>query len=361
MSKSYKHPLELIQEYLDKTPFEFNRKIIYALNFTEDELNYNQLVNDEVSEKGYILSFIESISVNETFLNVIDYYLPFLPNDDILLSISPENSLSLGKIIEDYNPSVKYIFYSDFRNLYANGIQNSQDIANFLDQLPKYNDKNLSEGEVLFSPKTFDSEESFPLDEETQNIINEISNQLQNLNNTGQFLNLLPLIEKQLQHYKSKMNFPVSDLQIDQKYRIYLKDYNNKEVKLSHLSKSIYFLFLINREIHLNEFPDYKAELLTIYKHVSNQENLAKMQRTIDNLVLNENKELYVHFARIKSAFCGVIADDFAKNYYIRGDKYKPKKIVLDPSKSNIKELELEFFPTENLSESIKKHFDGIF
>ena len=361
MSRSYKYPLELIQKYLDKIPFELNRKIIYVLNYTQDELNYNQLLNDEVSGKGYILSFIESISVNETFLNVIDYYLPFLPNDDILLSISPENSLIVGEIIEDYNPSVKYIFYLDFRNLYANGIQNTQDIADFLDQLPKYSDRNLSEVEVLFTPKTFDPEESFPLDEETQNIINEISNQLQNLNNTGQFLNLLPLIEKQLQHYKSKMNFPVSDLHIDEQYRLFLNDYNNKEVKLSHLSKSIYFLFLIKREIHLNKFPDYGSELLTIYKHLSNQENLDKMQSTIDNLVLNENKELYVHFSRIKSAFCGLIADDFAKNYYIRGDKNKPKKIVLDPSKSNIKELELEFFPTENLSESIKKYFDGIF
>lgn len=361
MSKSYKYPLELIQKYLDKIPFELNRKIIYTLNFTGDELYNNQLLNEEVAKKDYILSYIESIPVNETLLKVVEYYLPFLHNDDILTSISPENSVIFGEVIENYNPSVKYLIYLDFHNLYVNVIQNSQDIVFFQDQLPKYSGRNLREAEVLFSPKTFDAEESVPLDDQTQKIVNEIGNQLKNLNNTGQFLTILPLIEKQLQHYKSKMNFPVSDLHIDEQYRIFLKDYNNKEVKLSHLSKSIYFLFLMKGEIHLNDFQNYKSELSTIYKHISNQENLDKMQSTIENLVLNENKELYVHFSRIKSAFCRVIADDFAKNYYIKGDKQKPKKIFLDPSKSNIMELKSEFFPTEHLSESIKKYFDGIF
>lgn len=345
MSKSDKYLSVAVNGTLNKTPFKLRRKSIYFLNFTGVPITSDHILSNMITAKGYTLSILEPVMKSQ-YLNIVEYFLPFLTNTIPLLRAYKGNSGFSEEISKYFEAPVQYLIYSHFHNVYVNSIKTPQDLINFINQIPAFEEEPSFIGDDLFSPNTFSRDTSMPLDKETQKIIDDLNIQLQNLNDTGHFLTLLPLIEQELEKYKSRLDFPVSDLHIDEQYRIFLKDYNNKEVKLSHLSKSIYFLFLMKGEIHLNDFQNYKWELLTIYKHISNQENLDKMKSTIENLVFNENKELYVHFSRIKSAFCSVIADGFAMNYYIRGDKNKPKKIFLDPSKSNVKELESEFFLT---------------
>jgi len=116
---------------------------------------------------------------------------------------------------------------------------------------------------------------------------------------------------------------------IAEDYKITLTDYGEIEIKMSHLTKSLYFLFLLKREVHLDELKKHKETLFLIYKHISYQEDFDRMEESVDKLLRNENNEIYIHFSRIKSAFCKVIDQEIAKNYYIVGGKGQPKRIDL--------------------------------
>lgn len=177
-----------------------------------------------------------------------------------------------------------------------------------------------------------DDDYNLNLDEETKKIVSDIEAKLKELNESGNFLLALPLLEKHINRIKEQTIIPLSPVQIDEHFRIFLPDYNNQEIKLNHLTKSLYFLFLMEREIKLEDLFLYREKLFHIYKNISYQENMTKMIESIDKLIKNEQNEIYTHFSRIKSAFCKVMNENIARNYYIVGGKGKPKRIDLDMS-----------------------------
>lgn len=177
-----------------------------------------------------------------------------------------------------------------------------------------------------------DDDYNLNLDEETKKIVSDIGAKLRELNESGNFLLALPLLEKHINRIKEQTIIPLSPVHIDEHFRIFLPDYNNQEIKLNHLTKSLYFLFLMEREIKLEDLFLYREKLFHIYKNISYQENMTKMLESIDKLIKNEQSEIYTHFSRIKSAFCKVMDENIARNYYIVGGKGQPKRIDLDMS-----------------------------
>lgn len=122
-------------------------------------------------------------------------------------------------------------------------------------------------------------------------------------------------------------NEPLSPMVINENYTIYLPDYK-VEIKLSHLTKAVYLLFLKHPEgIYLPKLKVYQKELFDIYKGISYQTSLKKMQRTINNLVTFKNNEIYTHLSRIKKEFHKKLPKKIACNYCIEEKKINLRSV----------------------------------
>ena len=122
----------------------------------------------------------------------------------------------------------------------------------------------------------------------------------------------------------------LSKLVITKDYRIFLPDYDNKEIKLEPLNKAVYLLFLRHPEgILFKSLPDYRQELTEIYQQLRPNglnERALKSIEDVTNPCINSINE---KCARIRAAFISEFDDDIAKNYYIDGIWAKPKKVSL--------------------------------
>ena len=93
-------------------------------------------------------------------------------------------------------------------------------------------------------------------------------------------------------------------MEIDEKYRIYLK-YDDgtpiAEVKMPALPKALYFVFLNHPEgFPLKHLIDYREELLSWYRKLSNRKNAEKY---IDKLVDSTDNSANEKISRIREAF----------------------------------------------------------
>lgn len=169
------------------------------------------------------------------------------------------------------------------------------------------------------------------LDDDTKELVNDIENKLATLKDNGQLLFLIPILKDLLNKQSEKIDFKsISKMEIDYQNKIQLP-YFKKEVELSYLTKSIYFLFLKHPEgINLKELGNYKKELLTIYTSVSNQLDYDKMVKSIDDVVNIETKAIYTHLSRIKSAFYKIMDASFAKYYIVSGNGEEDRKVLFN-------------------------------
>lgn len=116
--------------------------------------------------------------------------------------------------------------------------------------------------------------------------------------------------------------------------RIFLPDYNNKEIKMPPLSKAIYMLYLRHPEgIKFAYLPDYREELLHLYELISGRDSREDIRRSIDDVTDPTRNSINEKCSRIKQAFLREFDDSIAKNYYITGGKGEVKKILLPQDK----------------------------
>ena len=78
--------------------------------------------------------------------------------------------------------------------------------------------------------------------------------------------------------------------------------------------------------------PDYREELMEIYKRLMNNRTTASMQQSIEEVTDPTNNSIYEKCARIRRAFIDVLGNYLAPSYYITGNRGEVKKIVLDRS-----------------------------
>jgi hypothetical protein len=135
-------------------------------------------------------------------------------------------------------------------------------------------------------------------------------------------------IFKQTGQFENKLSRVV----IDEKYRIWLPDYQNIEIELTPLPKTFYFFMLKHPEgIAFKELPKYRSELINIYTKVGNRYDLDQIQKSIIDLTDIRSNSVNEKCSRIKEAFLRKIDDSLAKNYYITGSRNDLKSIKLDP------------------------------
>lgn len=123
----------------------------------------------------------------------------------------------------------------------------------------------------------------------------------------------------------------LSVLRITKDFSIILPDYNNMEISMPTLSKVVYFFYLRHPEgLRFKELIDHRKELLQIYSRISNRDDSAKMEQSIDDLVDSTRNSINEKCSRIRAAFVSQFSDDLAKNYYITGSSGEAKYIPID-------------------------------
>jgi len=123
----------------------------------------------------------------------------------------------------------------------------------------------------------------------------------------------------------------ISKLLITNDFRIILPDYNNMEITMRTLPKAVFLLFLNHpKGILFKDLPNYKDELIAIYKKISARENISKMEESIDDVVNPTLNSINEKCSRIREAFISKFDESIAQNYFITGARATPKKIILN-------------------------------
>ena len=123
----------------------------------------------------------------------------------------------------------------------------------------------------------------------------------------------------------------LSRLRITRQFKIFLTDYENEEIKMGPLPKTVFLFFLRHPEgVMFSHLQDYRDELLKIYSHVSTNDDPQKMEDSINRLIDPFDNSISEKCAAVKKAFILNIADHIASNYYISGIQGEKKSIPLD-------------------------------
>ena len=179
---------------------------------------------------------------------------------------------------------------------------------------------------TMYNINYFDPDRNF--DEETENLIAEVKYKIDLLRRRGVSDVML-----------GKLTCPqekLSRLFFTGTHRIFLTDYENKEVVMTPLVKAVYILFINHPEgIMFKELIDYRDQLTNIYyilkgkTPLKHRLGIKEYPQSIIDLTDPTSNSINEKCARIKEAFLKVIPDYIAENYYITGKRGEPKKVKL--------------------------------
>lgn len=128
-------------------------------------------------------------------------------------------------------------------------------------------------------------------------------------------------------------------LQITKRGKFFLMkdgEVTEQEIRLSPLDKAVYLLFLRHEEgINFSFLPDYREELMEIYRSLMNYRTTAAMQKSIDDVTDPTNNSINEKCARIRRAFVSALGNVKAVDFYIAGPRGGEKKIALDRAMVN--------------------------
>lgn len=160
---------------------------------------------------------------------------------------------------------------------------------------------------------------------QSQLLIDEIKQRIEALRNRGVNTMFLHNLIDEGEH--------LSRLRITKDFRIFLVDYDNLEIKLPGLPKSVFLLFLRHpKGIRFKELTDYYSELLQIYLKMNPNGGRSKQEQSIRDITNPCSNSINEKCARIREAFVSQFDDRLAKNYYVTGKRGEAKRILLDES-----------------------------
>jgi hypothetical protein len=167
------------------------------------------------------------------------------------------------------------------------------------------------------------SEESF--DDEMHNALKEAEEMIKNL--------LLKGCPAQMILSWINQSIKLSRLKITKQFKIFMTDYDNQEIKMGPLPKTVFLFFLRHPEgVMFTHLQDYREELKMIYGHVCTSDDPQRMEESINRLIDPFDNSICEKCANVKKAFLVKVADNIAANYYVSGAQGEKKGISLDRS-----------------------------
>ncbi|MBQ6167794.1 MAG: hypothetical protein IJK41_10255 [Muribaculaceae bacterium] len=119
--------------------------------------------------------------------------------------------------------------------------------------------------------------------------------------------------------------------------KIVLPDYDEMEIVMPAMCRTLYILFMKNRKqggdgIVLKNIDEHRGEIMDIYSMVKPGANELRVKLSVDNLCDPLSDSLNQKISRINRCIRNVITDkQLAKAYTISGKKGEPYSIGLDP------------------------------
>ena len=139
---------------------------------------------------------------------------------------------------------------------------------------------------------------------------------------------------------RSYMPSEVAKLVVTKEYKICVSRFHRmgntavdmyQEIKMAPLDRAVYILFLKHPEgINFSYLPDYRDELMAIYKKLMNYRTTAAMRRSIEDVTDPTNNSINEKCARIRRAFVEAFGAYKAEPYCISGPRGEVKRIELD-------------------------------
>jgi len=359
----------IIKERYDWLKYQFKRAnfdFVYLPMFFDDEeikekvLYYAPYLTSEIMEKmelrsSYLLGYMshpenkekiapsflyapskeddewifegQTIDVANNDRNSIASYLESIVSD-IEEEQKPITRFRIRRYDEDHDESVSY------RQINKNDSESSQveysSTPNVWNKLKKnalrFRENCLEEeNDYADSP---DKSSSQTLDDICEEDVRETVADLERI---IQKLRLLGIPLSVLEEFVAKYE-TISRLRITDDLKIFLPDYNNREVKMGPLDKALFFLFLNHPEgIVLQHLENYHRELVNYYLQTSRKKELTpRMADAINSLEYPGKNAINSELSRIKIYFKATVDEHLAKHYFIVGKPGEPYKIPLD-------------------------------
>lgn len=189
---------------------------------------------------------------------------------------------------------------------------------------------------VPYSSEESDADDNFgnvdKLDDEDKEALEKIEKQLDAVRKQG-------ISEAVIAKYVTDKQ-ELSRMTIKNDFTIILNDYNDMQIEMEPLVKSLYILFLRHPEgFKFKELPDHAKELEIIYRCVKEKKNEIdklmassiplKISKSVSDICDATKNSVNEKCSRIKEAFVKHFQDTLAKNYYVNGGKFSNKMIPL--------------------------------
>ncbi len=345
-------------------PFEPDeREVFYLENEYDAEANRfvrenKKLIEEKMAEKGFRFVYLPDVRLPEAdLLQYVLYRNPSATEEqvrqrlagmesvkgsDMLLDymVFPRNRSRITSCFAWYGSSMtthhdshrirKYVFdYISFVGSEANASP-----AGVLDEICQElgNSKDWSKGVSCTRMRNFDTETADErFDYDIQQLLDEVREKVNALRMKG-------VSDAVINRYVSHDD-PPSRLFITRDLRIYLTDYQNREVKLEPLNKAVFLLFLRHGDgIYFKDLVDHARELAAIYQSVRQKRNEidrlmegdVPISQSIADLTNPLSNSINEKCTRIKEAFLLLMHEDIACQYYVDGGRGERKRIKLD-------------------------------
>ena len=307
--------------------------------------HYEEIQQQFLSKKATFI-YLPKLCGQEVSKEVLHYMFPFLRQESSFengeLSIETlRNHILSGSIegpalihfvqMEAENPSNYYYTYRPL--VVDSSVPYSEQFERYLKHLTfSYRGESGTSFNALSKPKNEDDVADHYFNDGSDNILFadksiddltiEIQQRIIELRKRGVQLHLLNELVEELP--------TLSRLVITKDFRIFLPDYNNMEITMSPLPKAVYLLFLKHPEgISFKQLRNYYAELLDIYKQISNRVIESNIENSIRDLTDPTKNSINEKCARIREAFLKQFDSAYAQHYYITGNRGELKKITL--------------------------------
>ncbi|SNV41419.1 Uncharacterised protein [Chryseobacterium taklimakanense] len=307
--------------------------------YSEYLINNKEYISEKLAAKGRNLIVIPDISSSTANINY-KYFFPekhwtFKNFDGIPKAEYSNFDQSLIEFL-GYSGQIKTGVFSAFLtgSVFVEKLESESIDAfwnKYIDNMLDYSDIIIRKPKVFYSLEDFDGSEKLPLinvDDETIKEVDIIWESMKRLVESGNFFLVAPIIEQMIE---STLNpFKISPIKISSDFRIFLPEYD-LEIVMGHLTKAIYFLFLIvNEPIDIKDMSKFEDHLLNIYLEISNRNSYENLTDSVKAVVEPGNELIYMHISRIRSAFAKKFRYSYYSQYEISGDRGKPKSIRLD-------------------------------